>query len=156
MNVKRKSKRQSLVGHLIENSTTVVVPQSTAQLLVRHAWLVLTGPPQTRDCIGINDAELVAVSGPLDDGAVVRGEKELEEKLPQLDGTLVWRERERREWEESKGEASEMSKNVDELPLKEEGHKKEIYACFLRQSPTPSFVDASMYYNYVHDVVVTT
>lgn len=88
-----KAESQSLPGNAVHDPPCVVVSQCPAELLVRHAWLVLASPPQLGNSVGSDDLELVAVSGPLDDGAVVGCEEEVEEKLPQLNVALVWRGR---------------------------------------------------------------
>lgn len=108
-----KAEGQSLSGDAVHDAPCVVVAQCSAQLLVRHAWLVLACAPQLCDGVGPDDLELVAISCPLDDGAVVWREEEVEQELPQLNVTLVCRGR--GGWE-GKGKIKEERKVIMKCP----------------------------------------
>ena len=45
--------------------------------------------PKSDNRFGIDDVEFILVACPLDDAAVVRGEQEIQKKLPQLDMTFI-------------------------------------------------------------------
>ena len=79
-------KSQFLAGDFVHDPLTVVVAETSAQLVVVHLGLVLAGSPQLGDLLRLEDAELVAVSRPLDHVLLVGQQEEFQQELPQLDG----------------------------------------------------------------------
>ena len=86
-NITRILERQFLPRNFVHNSLRVIVAQTTRQLVIVHAWLVLAGTPQLGYLLREQDAELVPVSGPVNEVVLVGRDEEIQQKLPQLDGS---------------------------------------------------------------------
>ena len=79
-----ESEGQLLPWHLVHDALGVVVPKATAELVIVHLRLVLLLAPQTSDLIGLEDAELVLVSSPVNHLAVSGRKEKVQQELPQL------------------------------------------------------------------------
>ncbi len=79
--------RQFLPLDFIHNPFAVVISQPSAKLVVVHPRLILPRSPELGDLFRLEYLELVAVSGPVDEVLLVRRKKEVQEELPELDGT---------------------------------------------------------------------
>lgn len=86
LHVTRVLEGELLPGYLVHDALAVVVAQASAQLVVVHPGLVLACAPVPGNLLRLQDAEFVAVAGPLDHVLLVRGEQQVEQELPQLDG----------------------------------------------------------------------
>lgn len=71
----------------MDDVLVVVVAQAAAELLVVHLGLVLALAPATRDLVRVRELELPAIAGPADDVLARLVSEELQEELPELDGT---------------------------------------------------------------------
>lgn len=89
LHVARVLEGELLPRHLVHDALAVVVAQATAELVVVHPRLVLARAPVPGNLLRLQDAELVAVAGPLDHVLLVRREEEVEQELPQLDGSTA-------------------------------------------------------------------
>lgn len=70
----------------------VVVAQRPAEFIIVHAGLVLADPPEPGHLLCLQQLELAVVGGPADDILVLGLLEQLEEELPQGDGTVHSRE----------------------------------------------------------------
>ena len=66
----------------------VVVAQGSAQLVVVHVGLVLAQPPELGHLLGLEQLELAVVGRPADEMLVALVEQQLQQELPECDGTL--------------------------------------------------------------------
>ena len=57
----------SLAGSFVDDVLVVVIPQTTAQLLVVHLWFVLPLAPASGHLVRVRHLELPAVAGPGDE-----------------------------------------------------------------------------------------
>ena len=78
-------KTRDLCDHVI----VIVVPQCTRQLLVVHGRFVLALTPHLRNGLSTVQLELAVVCHPLYDLAVLSVCQQFQQKLPQLDLTIV-------------------------------------------------------------------
>lgn len=70
----------------------VVVAQCSAEFIIVHAGLVLADPPEPGHLLCLQQLEFPVVGGPADDILVLGLLEQLEEELPQGDGTVHSRE----------------------------------------------------------------
>ena len=77
----------SLAVGLVNDVLVVVVSQTPGQLLIVHLGQVLSHPPPPRNLVWVAQLELPPVPGPRDEGVRLSVRQQLEEELPQLDGT---------------------------------------------------------------------
>ena len=77
----------SLARCLQDNVLIVIVSHGTRHLLVVHLWFILPQSPSDSHLIRIHHLELPAVSSPTDDVEAGLVREELQQELPQLDGT---------------------------------------------------------------------
>jgi len=69
------------------NVLVVIISETSGEFLVVHLRFVLPDPPPPRHLVRIGHLELPAVSGPADEGLAGLVREELQQELPQLDGT---------------------------------------------------------------------
>ena len=86
---------QSLSVHLGQDSSLIVISESSAHGLVVHVRLVLVKPPQSGDGLAVHDLEDPPVSvQPLDVVRTVgRGLEQRQQELPQVGVLIVLRSR---------------------------------------------------------------
>jgi len=75
----------SATGRFVDDVLVVVVAKTATELLVVHLGLVFARSPATRHLVRVAETELPVVAGPRDVVLARRFEKQLQQKLPQLD-----------------------------------------------------------------------
>lgn len=78
-----------LARRLVYDVLVVVVAQAAAELLVVHLGLVLADAPASGNLVRVGELELPAVPCPRDEPLAGLVGQQLEEELPQLDGTAA-------------------------------------------------------------------
>lgn len=66
----------------------IVVAQGSAQLVIVHVGLVLAQPPELGHFLGLKQLELAVVGRPADEMFVTLVKQQLQQELPECDGTL--------------------------------------------------------------------
>lgn len=66
----------------------IVVAQGSAQLVIVHIGLVLAQPPELGHFLRLEQLELAIVGRPADEMLVTLVEEQLQQELPERDGTL--------------------------------------------------------------------
>lgn len=66
----------------------IIVSEGSAEFVVIHVGLVLTNPPETSHLFCLQELELPVIGCPADHVFVLRLLEELQEELPQGDGTV--------------------------------------------------------------------
>ena len=76
-----------LAGGLEDNVLVVVVPEAPRQLFIVHLWFVLADAPPPGNLIRVHHLELPSVPRPADEALAGLVRQQLQQELPQLDGT---------------------------------------------------------------------
>ena len=74
-------------GCFMDDVLVIVVSETSRQLLIVHLWFVLPQPPSPGHLIWIRQFELPAISSPGDEVLTRLVCQQLQQELPQLDGT---------------------------------------------------------------------
>lgn len=88
----QRDKDWSRIGAGFPAYLHVVVAQRPAEFVIVHVGLVLADPPEPGHLLCLQQLELPVVGGPADDVLVLGLLEQLEEELPQGDGTVHSRE----------------------------------------------------------------
>lgn len=73
----------------MDDVLVVVIAQAATQLLVVHLGLVLPDAPAPSDLVRVDQLELPAVSSPADDRLARLLAQQLEQEVPELDGSAA-------------------------------------------------------------------
>ena len=87
LQVTDKSVNIALARRLQDDVLVVIISERAGQLLVVHLGLVLPVAPPGGHLVGVDHLELPPVPGPGDEVLACFVRQQLEQKLPELDGT---------------------------------------------------------------------
>jgi hypothetical protein len=81
----------ALARRLVDNVLVVIISESATQFLVVHFGLVFAVAPSARDLVGVGQLVLPSVARPADEVLTRLVGEQLQQELPQLDGTAPCR-----------------------------------------------------------------
>ena len=87
MEITNKSVHIALARRFQDYVLVVIISHCSGHFFIVHLWLVFPHPPSNSNLIRVIHLELPAVPGPGDDAEAGLVGEELQQELPQLDGT---------------------------------------------------------------------
>ena len=87
LNITHELVNISLASCLDQDVLVIIISETPRHLLIVHLWFILALSPSDGHLIRVNHSELPPIASPADDVLTVLVTEQLQQELPQLDGT---------------------------------------------------------------------